>query len=79
MNKKVGTTICLIKPNFEASRKEIKKGGLILDKSTHKRICDEYYQWFSSHCKMNVIGITESPIKGPKGNKEFLIAATYLS
>jgi len=75
LKKKKGTVIGLIKPQFEASREEIKKGGLILDQQIHKRICDEFDLWFSQNCNMQVIGIIKSPIVGPKGNIEFLILA----
>ena len=77
LNKEQGTIIGLIKPQFEASREEIKKGGLILDPLIHKRICDEFDIWFSQNCNMKVKGIIKSPIIGPKGNIEFLIIAEY--
>ena len=67
-----GQIIALIKPQFEAKKKEIKK-GVVLDKNVHLRICDEYKKWFEENCLMKVIGLVESPIQGPKGNKEFLI------
>jgi len=67
-----GKIIGLIKPQFEAKKKEIKK-GVVLDGNVHLRICDEYKNWFKENCLMKVSGLVESPIKGPKGNKEFLI------
>ena len=67
-----GQIIALIKPQFEAKKKEIQK-GVVLDKNVHLRICDEYKKWFEENCLMKVIGLVESPIQGPKGNKEFLI------
>ena len=73
--KNYGIIIGLIKPQFESSKKEIKKGGVILDSEVHKRICDSFVEWFKIECKMYVIGLIESPIKGPKGNTEFLICA----
>ena len=76
LEKKSGVIVALIKPQFESEKKEIKKGGIITDKNIHKRICDDYKEWFTSTCKMKVLGITPSPIKGPKGNIEFLICAT---
>ena len=69
---KNGKMIGLIKPQFEAKKKEIKR-GVVLDENVHLRICDEYKNWFQENCLMKVIGLIESPIKGPKGNKEFLI------
>ena len=67
--------IGLIKPQFEASKNEIQKGGVILNPEIHIRICQGFREWFSSKCKMKVKGIIPSPIKGPKGNIEFLIYA----
>jgi len=67
-----GKIIALIKPQFEVKKQEIKK-GIVYDKNVHLRICDEYKNWFEENCLMKVIGLVESPIKGPKGNKEFLI------
>ena len=61
------------------SRNEIKKGGIILDELVHRRICDELKNWFIQHCNMKVVGITPSPIQGPKGNIEFLICAVFYS
>ena len=52
-----------------------KKGGVIKDLNIHERICNDYKEWFTSKCKLKVMGITPSPIKGPKGNIEFLICA----
>jgi len=75
LEKENGIIIGLIKPQFEASKSEIQKGGVILDSKIHTRICEDFNQWFSSKCKMKVQGIIPSPIKGPKGNIEFLIYA----
>ena len=70
-----GKIIALIKPQFEAKKNEIKKGGIIKDTKVHNRVCDEIKDWFINECNMNVKGLIESPIKGFKGNKEFLILA----
>jgi len=70
--KNNGKIISLIKPQFEAYKKEIKK-GVVTDTSIHQRICKEYENWFSKNLNINVVGIVESPLKGPKGNAEFLI------
>ena len=77
LDKKKGTIIALIKPQFEAKKFEIKRGGVVIKESVHKRICKEIENWFVYECKMKVLGILESPIKGPKGNTEFLIVAKY--
>lgn len=73
LDKKKGIIIALIKPQFESSKSEIKKGGVIIDSAVHERICSDYICWFELVCKMKVLGIIPSPIKGPKGNLEFLI------
>ena len=49
--KKNGIVIGLIKPQFEASKNEIQKGGVILDSEIHTRICEDFNEWFSSKCK----------------------------
>jgi len=78
LKDKSGIIIGLIKPQFEASQNEIQKGGIILNSLVHKRICDDLENWFVQKLKMKVIGIIQSPIKGPKGNIEFLIAAKFI-
>jgi len=67
-----GKVIALIKPQFEAQKKEIKK-GIVSESNIHFRICEDYKNWFKDSCNLKVIGIVQSPIKGPKGNIEFLI------
>ncbi len=70
--------IALIKPQFEAGKGEVGKGGVIRDPQVHTRVCDEVRDWLVAS-GWNVEGITQSPITGPEGNVEFLIAATRLS
>jgi 23S rRNA (cytidine1920-2'-O)/16S rRNA (cytidine1409-2'-O)-methyltransferase len=67
--------IALIKPQFEAGRTEVGKGGVVRDPLIHARVCDEVSKWLES-VGWAVLGITQSPITGPEGNIEFLIAAT---
>ena len=66
--------LALIKPQFEVGRAEVGKGGVVRDEKLHRRVCDEVREWLAGK-NWNVAGITESPITGPKGNVEFLIAA----
>lgn len=66
--------IALIKPQFEARREEVTKGGVVLDSAVHDRVCAEVKSWLTEMGWL-VEGLTESPIKGPEGNIEFLIAA----
>lgn len=70
--------IALIKPQFEAGRAEVGKGGVIRDPAVHARVCDEVRNWLEEQ-GWRVAGITPSPITGPEGNVEFLIGAELLS
>jgi 23S rRNA (cytidine1920-2'-O)/16S rRNA (cytidine1409-2'-O)-methyltransferase len=67
--------IALIKPQFEAGRAEVGKGGVVRDALIHERVCREVSDWLVG-IGWAVVGITQSPITGPEGNVEFLIAAT---
>ena len=67
--------VALIKPQFEAGRGEVGKGGVVRDPAIHVRVCAEAKDWVESQ-GWSVLGVTESPITGPEGNKEFLLGAT---
>lgn len=66
--------VALIKPQFEAGRGEVGKGGVVRDPAVHQRVCAEVSAWLEE-AGWRVEGLTESPITGPKGNVEFLIRA----
>jgi 23S rRNA (cytidine1920-2'-O)/16S rRNA (cytidine1409-2'-O)-methyltransferase len=66
--------LALIKPQFEAGRAEVGKGGVVRDEAVHDRVCKAVADWLASE-GWHVEGITRSPITGPEGNVEFLIAA----
>ena len=66
--------VALIKPQFEVGRGEVGKGGVVRDPALHARVCDEVRDWIEG-LGWDVQGIVESPITGPEGNIEFLIAA----
>lgn len=66
--------VALIKPQFEVGRGEVGKGGVVRYPELHARVCGEVRSWLESD-GWAVQGIVESPIKGPEGNVEFLIAA----
>ena len=68
--------IALIKPQFESKKNETKK-GVVKDFIIHQRICNEISEWFENIGRSKVLSINESPIKGPKGNTEFLITVKY--
>jgi 23S rRNA (cytidine1920-2'-O)/16S rRNA (cytidine1409-2'-O)-methyltransferase len=67
--------IALIKPQFEAGPGQVGKGGVVRDPSIHGAVCARVREWWSALPGWRVEGITESPITGPEGNREFLIAA----
>ncbi len=66
--------VALVKPQFEAGRDEVGKGGVIRHPKVHRRVCDAAAEWVGSQ-GWNVLGVTPSPITGPEGNVEFLLAA----
>lgn len=66
--------VALIKPQFEVGKGEVGKGGVVRDSALHVRTCAEVREWLES-AGWQVAGITPSPITGPEGNIEFLIAA----
>lgn len=66
--------VALIKPQFEAGRAQVGKGGVIRDPDVHEEVC----RTVAAYCEglgLVVQGITPSPILGPKGNREFLLYA----
>jgi len=67
----------LIKPQFEAGREAVGKGGVVRDPVVHERVCAEIAAWLSARPGWRVLGILPSPILGPAGNREFLIAARH--
>ena len=67
--------VALIKPQFEVGRENIGKGGVVRDPLLHEQVCARIEAWFGRQPGWTVLGIVESPILGPEGNKEFLIAA----
>jgi 23S rRNA (cytidine1920-2'-O)/16S rRNA (cytidine1409-2'-O)-methyltransferase len=66
--------VALIKPQFEAGRTEVGKGGVVRDPEVHERVCAEAKGWVETQ-GWTVLGITPSPITGPEGNIEFLLGA----
>ncbi len=72
-----GRMVALVKPQFEAERHEIGKGGVVRDPQVHERVCDAAAAWVASR-GWRVHGVVPSPITGPEGNIEFLLAAERL-
>ena len=66
--------MALIKPQFEAGRDAVGKGGVVRDPTVHAAVCADVRAWIEAQ-GWTVAGIVESPITGPEGNVEFLIAA----
>ncbi len=66
--------VALIKPQFEAERHEVGKKGVVRDAAVHARVCADVQGWLIGE-GWDVVDLVESPITGPEGNVEFLIAA----
>jgi 23S rRNA (cytidine1920-2'-O)/16S rRNA (cytidine1409-2'-O)-methyltransferase len=66
--------VALVKPQFEAGREEVGKGGVVRDPSVHERVCADARAWVESQ-GWTVLGVTPSSITGPEGNVEFLLGA----
>jgi 23S rRNA (cytidine1920-2'-O)/16S rRNA (cytidine1409-2'-O)-methyltransferase len=75
LTKPQAWAVALIKPQFEVGRENIGKGGVVRDPALHEQVCARIAAWFGRLPGWTVLGIVESPILGPEGNKEFLIAA----
>jgi 23S rRNA (cytidine1920-2'-O)/16S rRNA (cytidine1409-2'-O)-methyltransferase len=67
--------VALIKPQFEAGPEAVGKGGVVRDPAVHRAVCDAVTAWWAGLPGWRVIGVEPSPITGPEGNREFLIAA----
>ena len=69
--------IALIKPQFEVGKGRVGKGGVVRDPALHEEVCARIAAWLAALPGWTVLGVTESPIRGPEGNVEFLIAARH--
>jgi 23S rRNA (cytidine1920-2'-O)/16S rRNA (cytidine1409-2'-O)-methyltransferase len=67
--------VALIKPQFEAGPALVGKGGVVRDPAVHAAVCARVRNWWAALPGWQVLGVVESPITGPEGNHEFLIAA----
>ena len=67
--------IALIKPQFEVGKARVGKRGVVRDPALHAEVCARIERWLAETMGWHVLGIAESPILGPEGNREFLIAA----
>ena len=69
-----GILIALVKPQFEAEREDVGKGGVVRDEAVRDAACEKVRDWLVAS-GWDILGLTKSPITGPKGNVEFLIGA----
>jgi 23S rRNA (cytidine1920-2'-O)/16S rRNA (cytidine1409-2'-O)-methyltransferase len=71
--------VALIKPQFEAGPEHVGKGGVVRDPEIHAAVCERISEWWAMMPGWKVLGVEQSPIKGPEGNIEFLIGAVKSS
>lgn len=71
-----GRLVALIKPQFEVGKERVGKGGVVRDPALHAEVCATIRDWLAGLPGWTVDGLTESPIKGPEGNVEFLIVGS---
>lgn len=69
--KETGQLVVLIKPQFEAEKEDVGRGGLIKDPAVHERVINNVTQGIQGY-GFDLVGVIESPIEGATGNKEFL-------
>jgi 23S rRNA (cytidine1920-2'-O)/16S rRNA (cytidine1409-2'-O)-methyltransferase len=67
--------VVLVKPQFEAGRAQVGKGGVVRDPEIQREVCERAAAWVAAQPGWAVVGIVESPIRGPEGNREFLLYA----
>ena len=70
-----GWLVALIKPQFEAGREWVAKGGLVKDEAIRDEALKAIVAWLAAQTGWSVLGTLESPIQGGDGNREFLVAA----
>jgi 23S rRNA (cytidine1920-2'-O)/16S rRNA (cytidine1409-2'-O)-methyltransferase len=69
--------VALVKPQFEAGRAEVGKGGVVRDEAVQARVCAAAADWLDAQPGWQLLGLTESPIQGPEGNREWLLAGQF--
>ena len=67
--------VALVKPQFEAGPDRVGKGGVVRDPEVHREVCERVVAWVAAQPGWSVAGTVESPIRGPEGNREFLLYA----
>ena len=66
--------VALVKPQFEAGRGQVGKGGVVRDPEVRAAVCERVAGWLSAQPGWRVVGVIESPIAGADGNIEYLLA-----
>ena len=69
--RKGGRIVALVKPQFEAGRAEVGRGGVVRDREIHRRVLEALFDT-ADGLDLGVVGLTASPLRGPAGNIEFL-------
>ncbi|MBC7908482.1 MAG: TlyA family RNA methyltransferase [Rhodospirillaceae bacterium] len=69
--------VALIKPQFEVGKGRVGKGGVVREPELHTEVCERIQEWLAARPGWQVIGLCESPITGPEGNKEFLMVGRF--
>jgi 23S rRNA (cytidine1920-2'-O)/16S rRNA (cytidine1409-2'-O)-methyltransferase len=69
--------VALVKPQFEAGPAHVGKGGVVRDSEVHREVCERAASWVAAQPGWSVVGLIESPILGPAGNREFLLYARH--
>ncbi|RME99276.1 MAG: hypothetical protein D6773_13185 [Alphaproteobacteria bacterium] len=69
--------VALIKPQFEVGRELVGKGGVVRDEVSRRLATRNVREWLEAQPGWNVVGTVKSPIRGNKGNEEYLIGATF--
>ena len=70
-----GQVVCLVKPQFEAGREQVGKGGIVRDKKIHREVICNVMK-YAEEFKLFPTGLTFSPVTGAKGNIEYLMLLT---
>ena len=69
--------VALIKPQFEAGREHVGKRGVVSNPAVRREVCEKAAAWVAMQPGWTVVGVVDSPILGPQGNREFLLYARH--
>lgn len=68
----IASVVALVKPQFEAGREQVGKGGVVRERAVHRQVLEDVIG-FAAGIELNLLGLISSPITGPAGNQEFLL------